>query len=34
MRRPYKPYIPQTIGEIWDKLGWMMLNSPTFITGV
>jgi hypothetical protein len=30
MPRPYKPYIPQTIGEIWDKLGSMMLYSPTF----
>lgn len=25
------PYIPQTIGEIWDLLGGMMLNSPTFV---
>lgn len=31
MPRPYKPYIPQTIGEIWDLLGGMMLDSPTFI---
>ena len=29
--RPYKPYIPQTISEIWDQLGGMMLDSPTFI---
>ena len=29
--RPYKPYISQTISELWDKLGSMMLNSPTFI---
>jgi hypothetical protein len=28
--RPYKPYICQTIGEFNDKLGWMMLNAPTF----
>ncbi|WP_298689798.1 hypothetical protein [uncultured Sphingomonas sp.] len=28
--RPYKPYICQTIGELNDKLGWMMLNAPTF----
>jgi hypothetical protein len=28
--RPYKPYISQTIGELNDKLGWMMLNAPTF----
>lgn len=27
---PYKPYIPQTIGEIMDLLGFMMLASPTF----
>ena len=30
MPRIYKPYIPQTIGEIIDKLGWMMLYSPKF----
>ena len=30
MRRPYKPYIAQTIGELSEKLGWMMLNAPTF----
>jgi len=30
MRRPYKPYICQTIGELNEKLGWMMLNAPTF----
>ena len=30
MPRPYRPYIPQTIGEIWDLLGSMMLSSPTF----
>lgn len=29
-RRPYQPYIPQTIGEIMDHLGMMMLKSPTF----
>ncbi|OJW67328.1 MAG: hypothetical protein BGO57_14025 [Sphingomonadales bacterium 63-6] len=28
--RPYKPYIPRSIGEIMDKLGSMMLYSPTF----
>jgi len=28
--RPYKPYICQTLGELNDKLGWMMLNAPTF----
>ena len=30
MPRPYKPYIAQTIGELNDELGWMMLNAPTF----
>ncbi len=30
MRRPYKPYVSQTIGELNEKLGWMMLNAPTF----
>lgn len=30
MPRPYKPYICQTIGELNDKLGWMMLHAPTF----
>jgi hypothetical protein len=30
MPRFYKPYICQTVGELNDKLGWMMLNSPTF----
>lgn len=29
--RPYSPYIPKTFSEIWDKLGSMMLSSPTFI---
>ena len=27
---PSKPYIPQSIGEIMDHLGFMMLKSPTF----
>ena len=30
MRRPYKAHVAQTIGELNEKLGWMMLNSPTF----
>ena len=30
MPRPYTPYIPQTTGEIYDLLGAMMLESPTF----
>jgi hypothetical protein len=31
MLRPYDPYIPQTIGEIIDKLASMTLSAPTFI---
>ena len=31
MPREYIPYIPQTIGEIYDLLGSMMLSSPTFV---
>jgi hypothetical protein len=27
---PYKPYIPQNIGELLDHLAGMMLGSPTF----
>jgi len=30
MQNKYTPYIPQNIGEIIDKLGWMMLFSPKF----
>ena len=30
MPRPYKPLIPQNVGEIMDKLGSMMLSAPTF----
>lgn len=30
MPSPYKPYIPQTIGDLRDMLGMMMLYSPTF----
>ena len=30
MPRPYQPYIPQTIGELIDFLGWMLLFSPKF----
>jgi len=26
----YTPYIPQTIGELMDKLASMMLGAPTF----
>lgn len=29
--QPNKPYIPQSIREIMDHLGFMMLKSPTFI---
>ena len=28
---PYKPYVPQTISELWDHIGGMVLNSPTFV---
>jgi len=28
--RPYEPHIPQSIGEIMDKLGWMMFHAPRF----
>jgi hypothetical protein len=27
---PYEPTIPETTGEIYDLLGWMMLNAPRF----
>lgn len=27
----HPPYIPKTIGEIWDYLGGMWLNAPTFV---
>jgi hypothetical protein len=30
VRRPYKPYIAETIGELNEQFGWMMLNAPTF----
>ena len=30
MNMRYRPYIPQTIGELMDKLGSMMLGAPTF----
>ena len=26
----YRPYIPQTIGELMDQIGSMMLGAPTF----
>ena len=28
-----KPYIPQTVSELMDMLGMMMLSSPTFTDG-
>lgn len=31
MSRPYDPYVPETIGELIDQLGSMMLSSPTFV---
>jgi hypothetical protein len=30
MRRPYKAYVSQTIGELNEKLGWMMMSAPSF----
>jgi hypothetical protein len=30
MPRPYKPTIPNTIGEIIDHLAWMLGRAPTF----
>jgi hypothetical protein len=30
MPPPYRPYIPQTLGDLLDLLGLMMLRSPTF----
>lgn len=27
---PYRPYIPQNVGELLDKLASMMLSAPTF----
>jgi hypothetical protein len=26
----HRPYIPRTIGEVWDQLGFIFLKSPTF----
>ena len=28
---PYKPYIPQTVGELMDLIGGMTLGAPRFI---
>jgi hypothetical protein len=30
MVRHYKPYVPKTIGELLDQLGFMFLSSPRF----
>lgn len=30
MKHHQKPYIPKTIGELNDRLGWMMLSAPMF----
>lgn len=27
----YKPYVPQTLGELWDHIGSMVLGAPKFI---
>ncbi len=29
--KPYKPYIPQTLSELWDQLGSMVLGATTFV---
>jgi hypothetical protein len=31
MPPPYRPYVPQTLGDLLDKLGMMMISSPTFV---
>lgn len=31
MPPPYRPYISQTVSELIDLLGMMMLRSPTFL---
>jgi hypothetical protein len=30
MPRPYTPSVPETVGDMMDLLGMMMLKSPTF----
>jgi hypothetical protein len=30
MRKPYKSYVCQTLGELNELLGWMMIHAPTF----
>ena len=30
MLKPYEPYVPKSVSEIMDLLGWMMLASPKF----
>lgn len=30
MKRPYKAHICETIGELNELLGWMMLPAPSF----
>jgi hypothetical protein len=30
MSMRYKPYVPQTVGDMMDLLGMVMLSSPTF----
>jgi hypothetical protein len=31
MAPPYRPYVPQTLSDLIDKLSMIMLSSPTFI---
>lgn len=28
--RPYKPHVPQSVGEMVEKLDWMSYHAPTF----
>jgi len=31
VRREFKPHVPQSLAELVDQLGFMMLSSPTFV---
>jgi hypothetical protein len=31
MPRSFRPYIPQSVGDLLDQMGFMMLSSPTFL---
>lgn len=30
MPRKFRPYVPQSLGDLLDQMGFMMLSSPTF----